>query len=163
LREAFTGADVVRAERSNTGFLRLGQWHPDIPVNPRQRFIAFYGIYLIAFGLRQFHTLHHRFTIYQRGTAANCPDAAAVFVGRQAVALFLIQKLIENNGCGAPASTSPRTAALSLVLLVAIIPGLFSTVVFDFEIKIGQVRQQAKKNTGENANSSPLARADFVE
>lgn len=42
---------------------------------------------------------------------------------------------------GAPASTKPRTAALSLVLLVAIITGLFSTIVFDFEIQVGQICQ----------------------
>lgn len=64
---------------------------------------------------------------------------------------------------GAPASTNPKTAALSLVLLVAIITGLFSAVVFDFEIQIGQVRQQTKKDTGKYANSSPLARAHFIE
>lgn len=45
------------------------------------------------------HALYHRFTINHRGTAANRPDAGAVSVRSQAVTLFLIQKLIEDDGC----------------------------------------------------------------
>jgi hypothetical protein len=94
--EAFAWAYVVRAERCDTGFLRFGQRNFDIAVNPRQSLIAFDGVYLIAFGLRQLHALHYWLAIYHCGTTAYRPDAAAIFVSSKAIPLFLIQKLVEN-------------------------------------------------------------------
>ena len=95
----------------------------------------------VAFPLRQLHALRNRLTINHRGTTAYSPDPASVFVRCEAVSLFLIEELIGVTDARAPASTKPRTAALNLVLLVAIITVLFSTIVFDFEIQVGQIFQ----------------------
>lgn len=80
LTEAFAGSDVVRTEGCDTGFLRFGQRNFDIAVNPRKSLIAFDGVYLIAFSLRQLHALHHWLTINHRGTTANRPDSATISV-----------------------------------------------------------------------------------
>jgi hypothetical protein len=106
-REALTRPDVVRAERSDPSFLRFGKRYRNIAVNPRQSPIAFDGVHLIAFGLSQFHALHNRFTINHRCAAANSPDTAAIFVGREAVTLFLIQKLVKDYGCRSTSQYQP--------------------------------------------------------
>ena len=67
----------------------------DIPIHPCQRFVALYRVYLIAFGLGQFHTLSDGFTIYTGGPAANCPDPlTAIAIRCKAVSFFLIKELI---------------------------------------------------------------------
>ncbi|OCF79452.1 hypothetical protein AS299_14920, partial [Citrobacter freundii] len=92
------GADVIWAERSDTRFLWFGQWYFDISVNPRQRLIAFYGVYPGAFFSRQLHALYYRLAINHRGATANRPEPTAVSIRLLAITLLLIQKLIENHG-----------------------------------------------------------------
>jgi hypothetical protein len=79
----------------------------DVFIHPRQRRITFFCIDLIAFFLRQFHTLTNWLTVHQRGATANCPDSGTITVSRQAITLFLIQELIQNGGAEAPARTAP--------------------------------------------------------
>jgi len=78
--KTFTVPDVVRAERSNTCFLRFGQRYLDIALNLGQSLIPFNGVHLVGFRPHQLHTLYHRFTIHHCGATANCLDPATVFV-----------------------------------------------------------------------------------
>jgi hypothetical protein len=54
-------------------------------------------------------------------------------------------------------------AALSFALFAITHPGGFAPILFDFEIQIGQIRQQTKKNTRENTNCRPLRGRDFIQ
>lgn len=66
--ETFPRPDVVRAEAGDTNSLWCRQRDPDVLVNPRQRLVTLNSVYLIAFGLRQLHTLR-----YWLAVNAGCP------------------------------------------------------------------------------------------
>lgn len=57
------------------------------------------------------------------------------------------------------AAASIAALSLALLLIVSRLP----PVIFDFEIKVGEVGQEPENDTGENADRGPLAGADFIE
>jgi len=97
-REAVAGADVVRAEGSNSGYLRRCQRHADILLNPRNCCFLLNLVHLAAFLRGKVHAFCNWLAVNTRGAAADCPDAFAVCIGHQPITFFFVKKLAEDRG-----------------------------------------------------------------